>query len=67
MRQVRSVGLPELEVLAITWAICFALVAAVIHLLNTSRPPEKKVGMWNATIPSLVAAVAVFYFKYLMP
>lgn len=47
----------------ITVVICFAVVGAVIYLVNTSRPPEKKISMF----PGLVLAVALsvgFWFVY---
>ena len=60
-------GLPELEIFVITWVVCFALVAAIIYLIDASRPPEKKIGIWKARIPSFVVAAAFFFFKYMMP
>lgn len=65
--RLRSVGLPELIVFVITWVVCFALVACVIYLVDASRPPERKIGMWKARIPSLIIALAVFFFRYLLP
>jgi 4-amino-4-deoxy-L-arabinose transferase-like glycosyltransferase len=60
-------GLHELEIFLITWLVCFALVACVIYLVDASRPPDKKIGIWKARIPSLVMAMAFIFFKYMMP
>ena len=62
-----SFGLAEFEVFVITWLVRFALIAAIIYLVDASRPPEKKIGMWKARIPSFVVAAAFIFFKYMMP
>jgi glucan phosphoethanolaminetransferase (alkaline phosphatase superfamily) len=58
----------RLEEFLITWVVCFAVIAILIYLRDSVKPPnKKKIGVWSANIPSLVLAILIFAFRYILP
>jgi len=52
----------------VTWVICFAVIATAIYLRDSVKGPnKKKTGVWSANIPSLVLAIIIFAFRYVLP
>ncbi len=62
------VSMARLEEFLITWVICFAVIAIGIYLRDSVKSPnQKKTGVWNANIPSLILAVIIFAIRYIIP
>ena len=62
------ISIARLEEFLITWVICFAVIATGIYLRDSVKgPSKKKTGVWAANIPSLVLAIIIFAFRYILP
>ncbi|MGO9242208.1 MAG: hypothetical protein ACLQBJ_15510 [Bryobacteraceae bacterium] len=62
------ISMSRLEEFLITWVICFAVVGTCIYLRDSVKGPNKrKIGVWAANIPSLVLAIIIFAFRYIIP
>jgi len=62
------ISIARLEEFFVTWVICFAVIATGIYLRDSVKgPTKKKTGVWAANLPSLVLAIIIFVFRYILP